>query len=239
VAEPLAGMLREGPAGDQLKGWPATMRVFARRERPHPGAQLSLFEAAGGWRYSLRVTNLPAATRGRRGQCADIGAAHRVHARVQDVIRTGKNTGPGHFPSHDHGLNKAWLDAAMIACILLSWLKLPALDGDLARAEPKTLRYRVLHAGARLVRGGRRRTLKSLPPGPGQGKSSPPGSASRPSRTPPEQHKPVPMSKEGNSWDPWNPRPPGPTAGPPSYPGPKIQVQKPATTPASASHHPP
>ena len=48
----------------------------------------------------------------------------------------------------------------MIACILLSWLKFLALDGDLARAEPKTLRYRVLHAGARLVRGGRRRTLK-------------------------------------------------------------------------------
>jgi hypothetical protein len=48
----------------------------------------------------------------------------------------------------------------MIACILLSWLKLLALDGDLAKAEPKTLRYRVLHAAARLVRGGRRRTLK-------------------------------------------------------------------------------
>jgi Transposase DDE domain group 1 len=48
----------------------------------------------------------------------------------------------------------------MIVCILLSWLKFLALDGDLARAEPKTLRYRVLHAGARLVRGGRRRTLK-------------------------------------------------------------------------------
>jgi Transposase DDE domain group 1 len=159
VAE-LTGLLREGPAGDQLKGWPKTMRVFARRERPHPGAQLSLFEAADGWRYSLWVTNLPAATRGWRGQCAYIDAAHRVHARVEDVIRAGKNTGLGHFPSHDYGLNKAWLDAAMIACILLSWLKFLALDGDLARAEPKTLRYRVLHAGARLVRGRRRRALK-------------------------------------------------------------------------------
>ena len=48
----------------------------------------------------------------------------------------------------------------MTACILLAWLKLLALDGDLARAEPKTLRYRLLHAAARLVRGGRRRTLK-------------------------------------------------------------------------------
>jgi hypothetical protein len=55
-------------------------------------------------------------------------------------------------------LNRAWLDAAVIACILLSWLKFLALDGDLARAEPKALR--VLPAAARLVRGGRRRTLK-------------------------------------------------------------------------------
>jgi hypothetical protein len=48
----------------------------------------------------------------------------------------------------------------MIACILLAWLRHLALDGKLAKAEPKTLRYRILHAAARLVRGGRRRTLK-------------------------------------------------------------------------------
>jgi hypothetical protein len=156
----LTGLLREGPDGDQLNAWPETMRVFARRERPHPGAQLSLFEAAGGWRYSLWVTNLPATTRGWRGQCAYVDAAHRVHARVEDVIRTAKDTGLGHFPSHDYKINQAWLDAAMTGCVLLSWLRLVALGGDLARAEPKTLRYRILHAAARLARGGRRRTLK-------------------------------------------------------------------------------
>src|SRR5690349_18952315 len=48
----------------------------------------------------------------------------------------------------------------MIAAILLAWLKLLAVDGDLAKAEPKTLRHRVLHTAARLVRGGRRRRLK-------------------------------------------------------------------------------
>jgi hypothetical protein len=83
VAE-LTALLREGPAGDQLKGWPEAMRVFARRERPHPGAQLSLFETADGWRYSLWATNLPAGTRGWRGQCAYADAAHRVHARVEE-----------------------------------------------------------------------------------------------------------------------------------------------------------
>jgi hypothetical protein len=159
VAE-LTGLLRQGPGGDQLKAWPKTMRVFARRERPHPGAQLSLLEAEDGWRYTLWVTNRATDAKGRLSQCAYIDAAHRVHARVEDVIRTGKDTGLGHFPSHDFKVNKAWLDASMIACILLAWLRLIALDGDLARAEPKTLRYRVLHAAARLVRGGRRRLLK-------------------------------------------------------------------------------
>jgi Transposase DDE domain group 1 len=154
----LTGLLREGPHQDQLAGWPATMRVFARRERPHPGAQLTLFEAADGWRYSLWVTNRTAATRGWLGQNAYIDAAHRVHARVEDAIRTGKDA--GHFPSYDFQVNAAWLTAAMTGQILLAWLKLLALDGDLAKAEPRTLRYRVLHAAARLARGGRKRHLK-------------------------------------------------------------------------------
>jgi len=156
----LTSLLREGPAGDQLKAWPPAMRVFARRERPHPGAQLTLFEAQDGWRYSLWATNRAATTRGWLGQCAYIDAAHRVQARVEDAIRTGKQAGLGHFPSFDFKVNAAWLTASMIASILLAWLKLLALNGDLAKAEPKTLRYRVLHAAARLVRGGRRRRLK-------------------------------------------------------------------------------
>jgi hypothetical protein len=159
VAE-LTSLLREGPHGDQLETWPAPMRIFARRERPHPGAQLTLFEAEDGWRYSLWVTNRPADTKGWLGQNAYIDAAHRVHARVEDAIRTGKDAGLGHFPSFDYQVNAAWLTAAMTGQILLAWLKLLGLDGDLAKAEPKTLRYRVLHAAARLVRGGRRRRLK-------------------------------------------------------------------------------
>jgi hypothetical protein len=156
----LTGLLREGPAGDQLAAWPATMRVFARRERPHPGAQLTLFETGDGWRYSLWITNLPASLRGWRANLAYIDATHRVHARVEDGIRTGKDCGIGRFPSRDFQLNTAWLSAALIAAALLAWLRLLALDGALARAEPKTLRYKILHAAARLTRGARRRQLK-------------------------------------------------------------------------------
>jgi len=156
----LTGLLREDPAGDQLKGWPGKMRIFARRERPHPGAQLTLFEAEDGWRYTLWVTNLPSTTRGWRGQLAYIDAAHRVHARVENTIRTGKDCGIGKYPSTSLAMNKAWQAAALTAATLLAWLRLLALDGPLAKAEPKTLRYRILHAAARLTRGGRQRRLK-------------------------------------------------------------------------------
>jgi hypothetical protein len=156
----LTGLLRHGPGGDQLDGWPATMRIFARRERPHPGALLTLFEAEDGWRYSLWVTNLPATWRGWRANPAYIDAAHRVHARVEDRVRTGKDTGIGKFPSTSFAFNQAWLAASLTAATLLAWLRLLALDGLLAKAEPKTLRYRILHAAARLTRSGRRRYLK-------------------------------------------------------------------------------
>jgi hypothetical protein len=140
------------------------MRVFARRGRPHPGARLTVSGTRDGWRCTLRAANLPGDTRGWRGQCACTGAGDRVHARIEDVIRTGKDTGPGHFPSRDYGLDKAWLDAPVTACILRSWLRHLALDGKLAKAEPKPLRYRVFRIAARLARGGRRKKrIQALP----------------------------------------------------------------------------
>jgi Transposase DDE domain group 1 len=155
----LTPLLRDGRA-DLLAAWPRTMRVFARRERPHPGAQLTLFEAGDGWRYTLWATNLPQKTCRWRGQAPYIDAAHRVHARVEDGVRTGKDCGYGKLPSHALAMNRAWFAASLIAAALIAWLRLIAFDGDLARAEPKTLRYKIFHAAARLVRGGRRKKLK-------------------------------------------------------------------------------
>jgi hypothetical protein len=62
--------------------------------------------------------------------------------------------------SHDFQINTSWLGASLIAATLPTWLRLLALDGDLARAEPKTLRYKILHAAARITRGARRRQLR-------------------------------------------------------------------------------
>jgi Transposase DDE domain group 1 len=98
--------------------------------------------------------------RGWRANPAYIDAAHRVHARVEDCVRTSKDTGIGKFPSASFAFNQAWLAASVTAATLLAWLRLLALDGPLAKAEPKTLRYRILHAAARLTRSGRQRRLK-------------------------------------------------------------------------------
>jgi hypothetical protein len=83
-----------------------------------------------------------------------------VHARAEDTFRTGKDCGIGKYPSASLAMNKAWQAAALTAATLLAWLRLLALDGALARAEPKTRRYRILHAAARLTRGSRKRHLR-------------------------------------------------------------------------------
>jgi hypothetical protein len=153
VAE-ITGLLRHSVGGDQLAGWPTDMRIIIRREHPHPGAQLSLFEQHEGHRYQPIATNTPT------GQIQFLEARHRTQARVEDRIRGAKNTGLRHLPSRDYAINQTWCVAVSIACDLLAWLRLLALDGDLAAAEPKTLRYRLLHTAARIVRGQRQRHLR-------------------------------------------------------------------------------
>jgi hypothetical protein len=137
-----------------LTGWPKGMRVIVRRERPHPGAQLTLFETRDGWRYTTFITNTKA------GALQWLEARHRAHARVEDRIRCGKDTGLRRLPSRQFAINQAWCTLAAIAADLTAWLQIIGLDGDLAKAEPKTLRYRILHTAARLTRGQRRRWLR-------------------------------------------------------------------------------
>ena len=160
------GSVREGGDVAELTGlidpavlakWPPGMRVIARRERPHPGAQLSLFEEADGWRYQAFITNTAA------GQLAFLEARHRAHARVEDRIRHAKDSGLGRFPSRQFAINSTWLMLTQIAADLIAWTRLLAFTGDakaLAGCEPKALRYRFLHVPARLTNSARRRRLK-------------------------------------------------------------------------------
>src|SRR6201997_3948349 len=153
VAE-LTGLLREGADGDRLDGWPADMRILVRREKIEHATQLSLFEQINGYRYQVIAT----ATRG--GQVQRLEARHRVHARVEGFIRCGKDTGLARWPSHSFTINTAWVTAVALAIDLLCWMRLLLLDGPLAKAEPATLRYRLLHAAARIVKRSRNLYLR-------------------------------------------------------------------------------
>jgi hypothetical protein len=135
-------------------GWPEGMRVLVRRERPHPGAQLSLMEAHDGWRYQCVATDTG------RGQLAFLEARHRAHARVEDRVKAIKQTGMGRFPSREFGINQAWLQVALTAADLIAWTQTILLDGHLAKVETKQLRYQLLHTAGRIVRGQRKVRIK-------------------------------------------------------------------------------
>ena len=142
-----------------LSRWRQTcpgMRVIVRRELPHPGATLDAFEVRDGYRYQAFITNTP------RGQLAFLEARHRAHARVEDRIRTGKDTGLGHLPSRHQNINEVWVELALIAADLLALTQsmLLTTEPELHRAEPKTLRYRLLHTAARITRGQRKVFLR-------------------------------------------------------------------------------
>jgi hypothetical protein len=139
-----------------LASLPEATRMILRRERPHPGAQLSLFEATDGYRYQVFATDTPAG--GRSIQYLEL--RHRTHARVEDRIRAGKNTGFGRFPSRQYNINTAWLQLALLGQDLLAWMQMLLLTGPLSVAEPKRLRYQLLHTAARLTRSGRRTRLR-------------------------------------------------------------------------------
>jgi hypothetical protein len=66
----------------------------------------------------------------------------------------------GRFPSRTFAINQAWLELALTSIDLLAWTQHLLLDGDLTRAEPKKLRYRLLHVPARITRSARKACLR-------------------------------------------------------------------------------
>lgn len=149
----LTGRLRHSHPGDKLEGWPTDLRILARRTQREAGEQAELGQDAN-WRYSVFVTNTGA------GQIQQLDARHRTQAHVEDRIKELKVCGGNRLPSTSYARNSAWLHLAAHAVTILSWLRLLALDGELALAEPKTLRFRLLSAPARHVRHARQRVLK-------------------------------------------------------------------------------
>ena len=137
-----------------LTSWPAGMRVHARKERPHPGAQLRLTDLDG-----MRITAFATNTKG--GQLPNLELRHRRRARAEDRIRNAKDTGLTNLPLHDFNQNRIWCALVTLAGELTAWTQLLALGGhDARRWEPKRLRYRLFTIPATLVRSGRRTHLQ-------------------------------------------------------------------------------
>lgn len=136
-----------------LAEWPEGSRAIVRRERPHPGAQLS-FTDSDGRRFQAILTDSP------ETDIAVLERRHRARARVEDQIRNDKDTGLAKLPFREFAMNAVWLELVLIAHDLIAWTQTLLLVGELAAAEPKRLRYRLLHVAARLAFSGRRARLR-------------------------------------------------------------------------------
>ena len=142
-----------------LSSWPEGSRLILRKERPHPGAQLT-FTDVDGHRITAFLTDTPRGVI--PGQAAGLELRHRQHARVEDRIRQGKAAGLRNFPCRGWEENSAWLEAVLAAADLVCWAKLICFAPvpSLARCEIATFRYRVLHVAAQLTRSGRTTRLR-------------------------------------------------------------------------------
>jgi hypothetical protein len=153
------GDIRDGAAVAELTGyldltgWPSGTRAIVRREQPHPGAQFNLFDP-DGWRHQVLLTDSG------DDDVAYLEARHRGHARVEDRIRCAKATGLENLPFHAFSDNAAWVELVLVATDIISWTQILTLDGELAKAEPKRLRYCLLHVAGRISRTGRRNYLR-------------------------------------------------------------------------------
>ncbi len=136
-----------------LSGWPPGTRLLVRRDVPHPGAQLT-FTDVHGYHYQCTLTNL--ADR----DVACVEALHRGRGRCVQTLRDLKDTGLAHRPSASFALNQAWLTAVLMAADQLAWCRGLCWPTDLQQAQPPRLRYRLLHTVGRIVRSGRRATVK-------------------------------------------------------------------------------
>jgi hypothetical protein len=136
----------------ELSCWPEGSRLIVRRERPHPGAQLT-FTDHDGYRLQAILTDQD------DEDIAAIERRHRQRAHVEDRIRDDKDTGLAKLPFKEFQLNEVWLEIVLLAHDLIVWTQALLLDGELQRAEPKRLRYRLLHVAGRLAFSGRRAQL--------------------------------------------------------------------------------
>ena len=152
------GKVRDGAQVREVPGlvpdWaPEGTRAIVRRERPHPGAQLRLWDH-NGLRHQVTLTN------DTEPDIRLIERDHRRHATVENRIKNLKDTGLSRLPFSDYDANRLWVELVQIAALLLAGLQQHLDDPQLAIAEPRRLRYTLLHVAARITRHARQTRLR-------------------------------------------------------------------------------
>jgi hypothetical protein len=144
----------------------------SRRRRTIDPNQLALAlegTATHAYAVSFIVTNIPThhddGKDGRHQTVVEVEAWFRRRTDIEDRIREAKlGAALRHLPSGHQTVNTVWMWAALIAGNLSTLLQtLTRIDQD-HRAHAARLRHELLCVPARLVRHGRRLTLR-LPPG--------------------------------------------------------------------------
>jgi hypothetical protein len=141
----------------------------SRRRRTIDPAQLALaLEGTATHAYAVCfiVTNIPTHDHdGEHQKVVDVEAWFRRRTDIEDRIREAKlGAALRHLPSGHHRVNAVWMWAALLAGNLSTMLQaLTGIDED-GRAHGARLRHELLCVPARLIRHGRRLTLR-LPPG--------------------------------------------------------------------------
>src|SRR4051812_17145914 len=131
------GNRRDGAWGTELTAlvdlaaWPTGTRLICRRERPHPGAQLSLFDTVEGFRHQCVLTDQP------DPDIAALEARQRRRGRAESVIRDAKACGLANLPFDDVVSNDIWCRLAAAAVNLLSWSRRPTLTPHCAEPPPR------------------------------------------------------------------------------------------------------
>lgn len=133
-----------------LDAWPAQTRLIVRRERPHPGAQLTLFDTIEGMRHTAFITDTAGS------DIASLELRQRQRARAENVIRDTKACGLANLPFDCIVNNDIWMRLCFAANDLLCWARRIGCQGNLAKATPKTIRRRLLSVAGAITPTGRR-----------------------------------------------------------------------------------
>jgi len=137
-----------------LSGWPKGTRLIIRRQPKHPGAQTTLLPDLE-YRFWGHYTDQDC-------DPAELDRKMRAHAHIEDHIQRLKDSGLERFPFTAWEANQAWLQTVMWATDLATWFQLLCLDGPLAKAKPKRLRWTLWHAPARIIRTARHDVMRIL-----------------------------------------------------------------------------